>query len=181
MRRVSEETPGHAVGIRSSFPILKWLDLLTWEKAELWNERITSEEGVCLLTLFLNKKQQEKFNININFKNKRTMNKRIFRKIRVIGDVIMVVDIACHAYRLVKKEIYPWICKKIHKNTGAAEEVDAPTTTTESIAPNVNEQQWSNRDTHNLLRSRTSGLESTKKTQGDSGQSKVQIPIVFNF
>ena len=69
------------------------------------------------------------------------MNKRIFRKVRVIGDVIMVVDIACHAYRLVKKEIYPWICKKIHKNTGAAEEVDAPTTTTESIAPNVNEQQ----------------------------------------
>ena len=112
-------------------------------KGRTRNEWMLSEEGSHLLTLFLNKKQQEKFNININFKNKRTMNKRIFRKVRVIGDVIMVVDIACHAYRLVKNEICPWVCKKIHKNknAGAAEEVDAPTTTTESIAPNVNEQQ----------------------------------------
>ena len=112
-------------------------------KGRTENERIASEEGVCLLTLFLNKKQQEKFNININFKNKRTMNKRIFRKVRVIGDVAMCIEVACCAYRLIKNEVCPWICKKIHKNknAGAAEEVDAPTTTTESIAPNVNEQQ----------------------------------------
>ena len=112
-------------------------------KGRTENERIASEEGVCLLTLFLNKKQQEKFDININFKNKRTMNKRIFRKVRVIGDVIMCVDIACHTIRILKNDVCPWICKKIHKNknAGAAEEVDAPTTTTESIAPNVNEQQ----------------------------------------
>lgn len=130
-----------------------------------------SEEGSHLLTLFLNKKQQEKFNININFKNKRTMNKRIFRKVRVIGDVAMCIEVACCAYRLIKNEICPWICNKIHKNknAGAAEEVDAPTTTTESIAPNVNEQQWRDGRTHNLLRGHTSGLESTKKTQGDSG------------
>lgn len=71
------------------------------------------------------------------------MNKRIFRKVRVIGDVIMCVDIACHAYRLIKTEICPWICKKIHKNknAGAAEEDGAPTTTTESTESNVNEQQ----------------------------------------
>jgi len=69
------------------------------------------------------------------------MNKRIFRKVRVIGDVIMCVDIFCHTIRILKNDVYPWISKKIHKNknknTGAAEEVDAPTT---SIAPNVNEQ-----------------------------------------
>ena len=111
-------------------------------KGRTENERIASEEGVCLLTLFLNKKQQEKFNININFKIKRTMNKRIFRKVRVVGDVIMVVDIACHAYRLVKNEICPWLCKKIKKNRGATEEAEAPTTTTtESTTANVNEQQ----------------------------------------
>lgn len=71
------------------------------------------------------------------------MNKRIFRKVRVIGDVAMCIEVACCAYRLIKNEICPWICNKIHKNknAGAAEEVDAPTTTTESIAPNVNEQQ----------------------------------------
>ena len=111
-------------------------------KGRTENERIASEEGVCLLTLFLNKKQQEKFNININFKIKRTMNKRLFRKVRVVGDVIMVVDIACHAYRLVKNEICPWLCKKIKKNRGATEEAEAPTTTTtESTTANVNEQQ----------------------------------------
>ena len=70
------------------------------------------------------------------------MKKRIFRKVRVIGDVAICIEVACSAYRLIKNEICPWICKKIHKNknknTGAAKEVDAPTT--ESIAPNVNEQ-----------------------------------------
>jgi len=98
-------------------------------KGRTENERIASEEGVCLLTLFLNKKQQEKFNININFKNKRTMNKRIFRKVRVIGDVAMCIEVACCAYRLIKNEICPWICKKIHKNknAGAAEEVNDAT------------------------------------------------------
>lgn len=69
------------------------------------------------------------------------MKKRIFRKVRVIGDVAMCIEVACCAYRLIKNDVCPWISKKIHKNAGAAEEVDAPTTTTESIAPNVNEQQ----------------------------------------
>ena len=71
------------------------------------------------------------------------MTKRIFRKVRVIGDVIMVVDIACHAYRLIKNEICPWICNKVHKNknAGATKDDGAPTTTTESTDVNVNEQQ----------------------------------------
>lgn len=58
------------------------------------------------------------------------MNKRIFRKVRVIGEIIMVADIACHTYRLIKNEICPWICDKIHKNknAGVAEEYGAPST-----------------------------------------------------
>ena len=71
------------------------------------------------------------------------MNKRIFRKIRVIGDVIMCVDIACHTIRILKNDVCPWVCKKIHKNknAGATKDDGAPTTTTESTDVNVNEQQ----------------------------------------
>lgn len=63
------------------------------------------------------------------------MNKRLFRRVRVVGDVIMAVDIAFHAYRLVK-EIYT-NCKK--KKTGEAdkEENAAPQTT---VGTGMNEQ-----------------------------------------
>ena len=66
------------------------------------------------------------------------MNKRIFRKIRVVGDVIMAIDIACHAYRLVKTEIVPRLCKKNKKGAETTEEAGAPQAT--ASAETVNEQ-----------------------------------------
>ena len=55
----------------------------------------------------------------------------------------MCIEVACCAYRLIKNEICPWICNKIHKNknAGATKDDGAPTTTTESTDVNVNEQQ----------------------------------------